>query len=108
MARAAFIAGVELRFPLVEQDQRCLVITGFVSEIVGDAAVGIDVEEMLAQALGQKPRGNRKVFVMRAGQPLTIRLRLLLGRSTRGNGVFRRKVRPDWICGAHMPLATGL
>src|SRR5258708_25997573 len=58
VARTSLIAGVEFRLPFVEQEERCPAIAGFVSEVVGDAAVGVDVEEMLPQALGEKPGGD--------------------------------------------------
>jgi hypothetical protein len=107
MAGTAFIAGVEFGFPLIEQEQRCVAITGFVSEIVGDAAVGIDVEEMLAQTFGQKPGGDGKVLVMRASQALAIGVRFLLGRSTGGDGVFRGETAPDLIDSTHGNCVIG-
>ena len=91
MARAAVIAGVEFGFPFVEQEKRSLSVAGFVSEVVGDAAVGINVVEMLAQALGKKPGGDGEIFVMRAGEAFAVGVGVRLRGSLRGDGVFRGK-----------------
>ena len=48
----ARVAGVELVLPLIEKREGSSRVADFVAEIVGDAAVGVDVEEMLAEALG--------------------------------------------------------
>ena len=68
MLRDAFVAGVEFALPLVEQFERGGGVADFVAQIVGDAAVGVDVEEMLAQAAGKKPAGDGEVFVVGAGE----------------------------------------
>ena len=65
MARLAGIALPQLGLPLVQQRQRLLLVADLVAQIVGDAAVGIDVVEVLVQMLGQKPRDDREIFVMR-------------------------------------------
>src|SRR5260370_23022419 len=106
MARTSHITGVEFRFPLVEQKERYLAIAGFITEVVGDAAIGIDIEEMLSQPLRQKPSCDRKIFIMRARQPLTVRLCVPHGRSQRGDRVFGSNAGPDLICGAHTLLAS--
>src|SRR5579864_1276506 len=58
MARIAGVAGIQFRFPLIEQLQGCRRISGFVTQVVGGAAVSVHVEEMLAKALGKKPGSN--------------------------------------------------
>src|SRR5208282_4401925 len=68
MFRSATVAGVEFGLPLIEQGERGCGIADFVAEIVGDAAVGVDVEKMLAQAAGEKPGGYGEIFVVGAGQ----------------------------------------
>ena len=68
MARDAVVASIELKLPLVEQRQGASGIADFVAKIVGDAAIGIDVQEILTKLLGEEPGGNGKVFVMRAGE----------------------------------------
>jgi hypothetical protein len=47
MAREAVIAGIEFGLPFVKQLQRGCGIAYFVTQIVGDAAVGVDIEEVL-------------------------------------------------------------
>src|SRR5579863_8672715 len=61
MARSSAIAGFELCFPLVEERERGGGVANFITEVVGDAAIGVHVEEMLAQAARQKPSGNREI-----------------------------------------------
>ena len=48
MFRGAPIARLEFTVPLVEQFQRSGGVTNFVSEVIRDTAVGVDVEKMLA------------------------------------------------------------
>jgi hypothetical protein len=54
--------------PLIEEFERCGGVADFVAEIVRDAAVGVYVEEMLAQAAREKPGGDGEIFVVRAGE----------------------------------------
>src|SRR5215469_6124879 len=68
MLRSAFIAGVELALPLVEEGKGSDGVPDFVSEIVGNAAIGVNIEEMLTQAVRKEPACHREVFVMSAGQ----------------------------------------
>ena len=100
MARSSRVAGVEFGFPLIEQFERCRGIAGFIAEIVGDAAVGIKVEEMLTQALGQEPSRYREIFVMSACEVFAVGVSIRQGRRLRGNGVFRGQMGPDLISGA--------
>jgi hypothetical protein len=81
--------------------QGCIAVTGFVTQVVRYPTVGIDIEEMLAQAFGKEPCGDGKVLVMRASQALTVDLGLLQRRSDSGNGVFRGEKVPGLIRSAH-------
>jgi hypothetical protein len=72
MAWIAVVAGVEFGFPLIEQLQGGRRIPSFVAEIVGDPAVGVNVKKVLAEAFGQEPGGDGKVFVMGAGQAFAV------------------------------------
>ena len=63
---APAIAGVEFRLPLVEQRERGTRVSDFIAQVVGDAAVGVDVQEILAQFFRQEPGGDGEVFVVRA------------------------------------------
>ena len=67
MARIALVAGIEFGLPFIEQGQSRGGVSYFVAQIVGDAAVGVDVQEILTEVLGKKPGGYRKIFVMGAG-----------------------------------------
>ncbi len=82
MFRRALVAGVELVLPLIEQFERGGGVADFVAQVVGDAAVGIDVKEMLAQAARQEPAGNGEIFVVRAGETGAV----LAGFGERGGG----------------------
>jgi hypothetical protein len=64
MPRVAVIAGVELRFPLVQKLQRSAGISDLVAQIVGDPAIRVYVAEVLAQSPRQEPRSDGKIFVM--------------------------------------------
>jgi len=76
MARIAVVAGVEFGFPLIEQLQGGCGASSFVAKIVGYPAVGVNVKKVLAEAFGQEPSGNGKIFVMGAGQAFAVRVRL--------------------------------
>jgi len=43
---------------LIEQTQRHRFVADFIGQIVRNAAIGVDVEKMLAQAARQKPGSN--------------------------------------------------
>src|SRR5258708_33384655 len=76
-------------------------VTVLVPQVVVYSTVGIEIEEMLAQAFGKEPCGDGKVLVMRASQALTVDLGLLQRRSDSGNGVFRGEKVPGLIRSAH-------
>ena len=82
MARIALVAGVEFGLPFIEQGQGGRGVADFVAQIVGDAAVGVDVEEILAQVFGQKPGGDGKILVVGAGQVAAV----FVGFFERGSG----------------------
>ena len=46
-----------------------------VGQVVGPAAIGVDVIEVLPQAPGQQARGDVEVFVVMGGQPARVVLR---------------------------------
>ena len=102
MLRSAVVAGVEFALPLIEEFERGGGVSDFVAEIVGDAAVGVDVEEMLAQAAGKEPAGDGEIFVMRAGEAGAVFtgfgrewVRLREWRSARAGGTSRG--RRGWL-----------
>src|SRR5215472_4218840 len=55
MARLAAIAGVEFFAPEIEQRERLFTIADLVSQIIGDAAIGINTVKVRTQAFRQKP-----------------------------------------------------
>src|SRR5580658_788587 len=99
MARGSRVAGVEFGFPLIEQRERGGSVGDLVAEIVRDAAVGVDVDKVLAQAARQKPRGDGEIFVVGAGQAGAVLLRFGQGRRGRGDGVGGGKTAPAEGCG---------
>src|SRR5262249_47638734 len=80
MAGPSFVAGAQFRTPPAQEFQRMLNIPDFVPQIIGPAAVGIDIVEMLVQPPRKEPRNHGKVFVMRRRQPPAIGLGLGLCR----------------------------
>src|SRR5208283_1034215 len=75
MPRTPFVAGLEFHLPFVEKSKRCARVSHFVSQIIGDTAIGVNVEKILAKFLGQKPGGYREIFVVRASELAAIFLR---------------------------------
>ena len=96
------VASIEFAFPFVEQLHRYGGVAGFVGEIVGDAAVSVNIIEMLPQALRQEPCRDGEILVVVARQPLAISVSILQCRRLRGNGIFRRKRGPDLISGTQV------
>src|SRR5262249_23510177 len=94
VSRLSLVTGVQLTFPLIEQVQRCFPISYFIAQIVGDATVGINIEEMLSQAHRQKPGRNRKVLIMCARQTPAVFLRFSFGGGPIGNCVLGRETTP--------------
>src|SRR5215467_202075 len=94
MTGSTVVACNQFPFPLIEQPQRERRISDFVTQVVRDAAVRVDVREMLTQALGQEPGDYREILIMSGGQPLAISARLCGRRRHLGNGVFLRKMIP--------------
>ena len=94
MTRAAFVAGIEFATPQIEQRQRLRGVANFVAQIVGDAAVGVDGMKVRTQRLGQKPRGDVEILVVRLGQPLAPGARFFERRRNIGNAITGRKRSP--------------
>ncbi len=75
MRRLAFVAGIEFALPPIEKLERAHGFRNFVAEIVGPAAVGVDVIEMLMERLWKEPGDHVEVFVMMRGEPASVLLR---------------------------------
>ncbi len=95
MARRSGVALLQLGFPLVEQEQRLLLVADFIAKVIGDSAIGVDVVEVLVQMFGQKPGDDREVLVMRVREAGGVLLRLFERRSMRGDGVLRTEGRAN-------------
>src|SRR5581483_1793537 len=70
----AFIAAEQLGPPPAEQFEGAFTAAGLVGEIVGPAAVGVNVMKVPQQPPRQQDRRDREVFVMGPRQPATVRL----------------------------------
>jgi len=72
---------------LVEQGEGCGGVADFVAEIVGDAAVGVDVEEILAEVFREEPGGYGEIFVVGACKVAAVGLGLFQRRCGLRDGV---------------------
>ena len=89
MRRAGPRSTREFLLPLVQQLERAGGIGNFVAQIVGPAAVGVDIVEMLVQARGQQPGDHVEIFVVMRGQPARVALRLPPAEQPDGGSVAR-------------------
>lgn len=69
MRRAAVVAIVEFALPPIEEFEGALFLRDFVAEIIGPAAIGVEVVEMLPQPPRQHAAGDGEILVVAAGQP---------------------------------------
>jgi hypothetical protein len=88
--RCASVTRIKLTLPLIKEFEGGGGVSDFVAEIVRDAAVGVDVEEMLAQAAGQEPTSDGEIFIMRAREAGTVFTRLNERGGRGGDSVFGR------------------
>ena len=63
----AFVAGIEFALPPIEEFEGAIWVGDFVAEIVGPAAVGVDVVEMLVEFFGEKPGHYVEIFIVVGG-----------------------------------------
>lgn len=54
------VTSVELAFPLLKQFEGGGAVADFVAQIVGDAAVGVDIEKMLTKPAGRNQLATEK------------------------------------------------
>src|SRR6185437_7064494 len=107
MTRSSGIAGIQLLFPLVEKFERDSGISDFITQIVRNAAIGINIAKVLPQALWQKPGGDREIFVVRPRQFAAVFLCFRKTRSAFRDSVFRRQLAPASRCGTRSGIVTG-
>ena len=73
---------LQLALPTGRAAPATVPVSHLVTQIVRDAAVGIDIEKMLAQPLGQQPGYDREILVMmRPGGAILLRLREVMARA---------------------------
>ena len=83
MRRFAFVAEVEFTLPPIEKLKGAHRIGDLVAEVVGPAAVSVDIAKMLMQGLGKEPGDYVEVLVMMRGEPM----RIFLSRFGRAAGL---------------------
>ena len=84
----AAVAFAEVLLPPCQQGETFLGVARFVGQVVGPAAIGIDVAKVLPEPPGQQPAGHRKVLVVPPGKSATV-LPRLPARHRRGRGGLR-------------------
>src|SRR5437016_4313725 len=75
MPRFAMIAAEQLVAPPAQKREGPLAPAGLIREIVGPAAIGIDVMKMRHQSTRQQERSDGEILIMCASKPVAIRLR---------------------------------
>jgi hypothetical protein len=60
-----------------QEEEGFVAVAGFITQIIGDAAKGIDVAEVLPEMPGKQQGNNREVFVMIGDQLPGLKLRRL-------------------------------
>src|SRR5205814_9871140 len=95
MPRRLGVTTVKLCLPFVEPNQRLSWIANFVTQIIGDPAIRVDIEEMLAEMRGTTPGRDRKVFVLAPRQPLAVKPRVIKLRRYFRDGVTLRQSVPS-------------
>ena len=105
MPGLARIAVAQMRFPPVQQGQAPLRVARLVGQVVGPAAIGVDIVEMLPQAPGQQPTGDGEILVVPPGQPPAVPAALAAARAARAAWLPGRIV-PDR--GKHVDLHRDL
>jgi hypothetical protein len=94
MAGSTGITGIELRLPLVEESKRCRRVADFITEIIGDAAISVNVQEVLAELFREEPGGDGKIFVMRSRELAAVVPGFFDGRGKLRNRVSGGQTRP--------------
>ncbi len=84
----AFIAEVEFVLPPIEKFESASGFGNLVAEVVGPAAISVDIVEVLVKLLRQQPGDNVEIFIMMRGEPARISLRFGSGAAVAGQ-VFR-------------------
>ena len=80
MRGLAAVHAVQFSTPPIEQPQALSLVSDFVAQIVRPAAEGIDVVEILMQALGKQKADDVEILVVMRRQPASIGAGLFGGR----------------------------
>ena len=72
--RAPLVHGFQLASPPLEQFEAAAAVADFVTQIVGPAAIGVDVVKIPVQSFGQQKTYDVEILVVVGGQPAGIRL----------------------------------
>src|SRR6516162_7397469 len=107
MFRSSLVAGIELALPLIEQCERGSGIADLIAEIIGNSAISVDIEKVLAQAARKEPAGHGKVFVMGASEAGTVLACLANRWRAPGDGVSRGQAAPAEGSGTRKPRVFG-
>ena len=68
------VAVVEFALPPIKQFQGALFLRDFVAEIVGPAAISVDIIEMLVKIFREQLRDYVEIFIVMRGEPARVRL----------------------------------
>src|SRR5579859_1887293 len=87
MRRAARVTGIKFALPPIKEFEGALFLRNLVAEIVGPAAIGIKIVEMLVQILREQPGDDIEIFVMVRSEPARVLLRRCRGAPIRGSAL---------------------
>ncbi len=79
MRGPAVVTRIEFALPPIKKFEGALFLGNFVAEIVGPAAISIEIVEMLVQILGEQPGDDIEIFVVVSGEPARVLLRRCRG-----------------------------
>ena len=82
--RTPGVTPAQLILPPGEQLERASRVRNFIAQVVGPAAVGVKIVEVLVQASRQQPRHDIEVFVVRRRQAARVTFRFRAGAFRRG------------------------
>src|ERR1700733_8736037 len=76
MRRLARVAIAQFKVPLIQEGDGSFRIRNFVSQVIGPAAISIQVVKMLVQTARQQPGNDVEILVMMRGEPASVSLGL--------------------------------
>ncbi len=106
MAGAPGVHLIQLLAPPGQQAQALLLVADLIAQVVGPAAEGVHVIEILVQALGQQKADDVEVLVVMGGQPARVSFRV--GDVVAGGHGLRRAHEVRWGQVVHGRWAHGM